>query len=35
VLDPQGSGTGAARQGGARPEEVLVPAYFWLVGGVQ
>jgi len=35
VLDPQGQGTGAARQGGARPEEVLVPAFAWLVGGVQ
>jgi hypothetical protein len=35
LLDPQGSGTGAARQGGARPEEVLVPAFAWLVGGVQ
>jgi hypothetical protein len=35
LLDPQGSGTGAARQGGARPEQVLVPAFAWLVGGVQ
>jgi hypothetical protein len=35
VLDEQGSGTGAARHGGARPEEVLVPAFAWLVGGVQ
>jgi hypothetical protein len=35
VLDPHGSGTGAARHGGARPEEVLVPAFAWLVGGVQ
>jgi hypothetical protein len=35
LLDPQGNGTGAARQGGARPEQVLVPAFAWLVGGVQ
>jgi hypothetical protein len=35
VLDPHGRGTGPARHGGARPEEVLVPAFAWLVGGVQ
>jgi hypothetical protein len=35
LLDEQGTGTGAARHGGARPEEVLVPAFAWLVGGVQ
>jgi hypothetical protein len=35
LLDAQGTGTAAARQGGARPEEVLVPAFAWLVGGVQ
>lgn len=34
-LDPQGDGTSALRQGGSRPEEVLVPAFAWLVGGVQ
>ena len=34
-LDEQGEGTSAARQGGSRPEEVLVPAFAWLVGGVQ
>jgi hypothetical protein len=34
-LDPQGEGTSALKQGGARPEEVLVPAFAWLVGGVQ
>jgi hypothetical protein len=34
-LEPQADGTGALRQGGARPEEVLVPAFAWLVGGVQ
>jgi hypothetical protein len=35
LLDEQGAGTSAARHGGARPEEVLVPAFAWLVGGVQ
>lgn len=30
-----GSSTRAARQGGASPEEVLVPAFAWLVGGVH
>jgi hypothetical protein len=34
-LEPQGDGTGALRQGGPRPEEVLVPAFAWLIGGVQ
>lgn len=34
-LEPRGDGTGALEQGGARPEEVLVPAFAWLVGGVQ
>jgi hypothetical protein len=28
-------GTGLATQGGASPEEVLVPGYAWLVGGVH
>jgi len=35
VLDSIGSGTTRARHGGASPEEVLVPAYAWLVGGVH
>jgi hypothetical protein len=35
VLDAQGSGTSAGRQGGATPEEVLVPAFAWLIGGVH
>lgn len=30
-----GRGTGPATQGGASPEEVLVPAYAWLAGGVH
>jgi hypothetical protein len=34
-LDAQGEGTSALKQGGSRPEEVLVPAFAWLVGGVQ
>jgi hypothetical protein len=34
-LEPRGEGTSALEQGGARPEEVLVPAFAWLVGGVQ
>jgi hypothetical protein len=34
-LEPQADGTGSLKQGGARPEEVLVPAFAWLVGGVQ
>jgi hypothetical protein len=32
---PGPSCTSALKQGGARPEEVLVPAFAWLVGGVQ
>lgn len=35
TLDPVGGGTSAARSGGASPEEVLVPAYAWLVGAVH
>jgi hypothetical protein len=34
-LEPRGDGTGPLEQGGSRPEEVLVPAFAWLVGGVQ
>lgn len=32
---PDGASTGPASQGGASPEEVLVPGYAWLVGGVH
>jgi hypothetical protein len=35
VTSPDGLSTSAATQGGASPEEVLVPAYAWLVGGVH
>jgi hypothetical protein len=35
VFDSLSDGTTVARQGGSRPEEVLVPALAWLVGGVQ
>jgi len=35
TLEPVGGGTGAARSGGASPEEVLVPAFAWLVGSVH
>ncbi len=35
VLDPLDGGTTAAHQGGASPEEVLVPAFAWLVGAVH
>ena len=35
LLDAHDSGTSAARQGGASPEEVLVPAMAWLVGAVH
>ncbi|HEX2870840.1 MAG TPA: hypothetical protein VHP33_06280 [Polyangiaceae bacterium] len=34
-LDPMESGTTSAKSGGASPEEVLVPAFAWLVGGVH
>ena len=34
-LDALDDGTSAARQGGASPEEVLVPAFAWLVGSVH
>jgi hypothetical protein len=32
---PDGRSTSPATQGGASPEEVLVPGYAWLVGGVH
>jgi hypothetical protein len=32
---PDGRTTGAATQGGVSPEEVLVPGYAWLTGGVH
>jgi hypothetical protein len=35
VFDKLEGGITVARQGGSRPEEVLVPAFAWLVGGVQ
>lgn len=35
TLDPVGGGTSAAHSGGASPEEVLVPAFAWLVGSVH
>lgn len=35
VLDPQEGGSSPARQGGASPEEVLVPAFAWIVGPVH
>jgi hypothetical protein len=34
-LDPLEGGTMSAKSGGASPEEVLVPAFAWLVGGVH
>jgi hypothetical protein len=34
-LDALESGTTSGRSGGASPEEVLVPAFAWLVGGVH
>ena len=34
-LDPREHGTSPARSGGASPEEVLVPAFAWLVGGLH
>jgi hypothetical protein len=35
VLDRLEQGTAAAQSGGSGPEEVLVPAFAWLVGGVH
>lgn len=34
-LDAMDSGTTSAKSGGASPEEVMVPAFAWLVGGVH
>jgi len=34
-LDAMEGGTTSAKSGGASPEEVLVPAFAWLVGGVH
>jgi hypothetical protein len=34
-LDALEEGTQAARHGGASPDEVLVPAFAWLVGAVH
>jgi hypothetical protein len=34
-LTLDGRSTGPATQGGPSPEEVLVPGYAWLVGGVH
>ncbi|HWA72481.1 MAG TPA: hypothetical protein VG937_09110, partial [Polyangiaceae bacterium] len=35
LLDRLDNGTTRARSGGASPDEVLVPAFAWLVGGVH
>lgn len=35
LLDDLDGGTGKARSGGSSPEEVLVPAFAWLVGGLH
>ncbi len=35
LLDPIEGGTAKARHGGTRPEEVLVPAFAWLIGGLH
>jgi hypothetical protein len=35
LCEPVDRGTGPARHGGARPEEVLVPGFAWLVGSVH
>jgi hypothetical protein len=34
-LEPMNGGTSAGRSGGASPDEVLVPAFAWLVGAVH
>jgi hypothetical protein len=35
TLEPMNGGTAAGKSGGASPEEVLVPAFAWLVGAVH
>jgi hypothetical protein len=35
TVEPMGSGTGASHHGGSSPDEVLVPAFAWLVGAVH
>jgi hypothetical protein len=35
VMDELDNGTAAARHGGCRPEEVLVPGFAWLIGGLH
>jgi hypothetical protein len=35
VCEPEGEGSAPATQGGASPEEALVPGFAWLVGGVH
>ena len=35
LFDPLEDGTAAARRGGGTPEEILVPAFAWLAGGVH
>jgi hypothetical protein len=35
MLDDLEGGTTAARHGGSRPEEVLVPGFAWLIGGLH
>jgi hypothetical protein len=35
AFEPLADGRALPRQGGSRPEEVLVPAFAWLIGGVQ
>jgi len=34
-MESSGQGTSAGASGGARPEEVLVPGFAWLVGDVH
>jgi hypothetical protein len=35
TLNQKGDGRTSVREGGASPEEVLVPAFAWLVGAVH
>lgn len=35
VVDASAGGSSPARQGGASPEEVLVPGFAWLLGGIH